>query len=175
MSYNAIYRARAAASGGTLDVFVPQVFGDVPIKVTESVGGKVTGMGWVMFQGGDPAYPVWLPDVGLGSGDGGGGGGGSATDDEVFIGPEPPGLEYELWYDTDAVNVGGGGVAQVAYTHSQTVAAATWVINHFLGWYPNATVIDSAGDVVDGDIQYTSANTITLKFSGAFSGNAYLS
>jgi hypothetical protein len=97
MSYPAIYRARAAANGSGLDVFVPQVFGDTPIKVTDSVGGQVPGMGWVMFQGGDAAHPVWLADIGLGSG-----GGSIEGLDEVWIGPDQPDDSYELWYDTDA-------------------------------------------------------------------------
>jgi hypothetical protein len=126
VSYDAIYRARAAARGGALDVFVPQVFGDTPIKVTESVGGQVTGMGWVMFQGGDPAHPVWLPDVGLGSGGGA---------DEVRIGPDEPGSTIELWYDTDATSsfangalVPPGGIAnQVLSKTTNTDYDTRWV------------------------------------------------
>jgi len=75
VSYSAIYRARATGyHGSVLDVFVPQIFGDVPVSVTDFVGTApdTVGMGWVMFQGGDPAFPVWVSDRG-----GGGGGGGT--------------------------------------------------------------------------------------------------
>lgn len=146
MSYNAIYRARAAASGGTLDVFVPQVFGDVPIKVTESVGGKVPGMGWVMFQGGDSAHPVWLPDVGLGSG-----GGGSATDDEVFVGADDPGTsKYELWYDTDATGSGGGvPTARRIDTTTPLSGGGDLSVDRTHTWLPTANV-DMAGFKLTG-------------------------
>jgi hypothetical protein len=41
--------------------------------------------------------------------------------------------------------------------------------------YPNITVIDSAGRVVEGEIAYPDANTVVLTFSAAFSGEAYAS
>ena len=63
----------------------------------------------------------------------------------------------------------------VAYHHTQGVASAAWTINHYLGWQPNVTVQDSSGSVVEGEITYTNVNSLTVTFSGAFSGNAYLS
>jgi hypothetical protein len=63
----------------------------------------------------------------------------------------------------------------VAYHHVQGTSSAVWTINHYLGWQPNVTVQDSGGSVVEGEISYTSVNALTVTFSGAFSGNAYLS
>lgn len=63
----------------------------------------------------------------------------------------------------------------VAYHHTQGVSLAVWNITHNLGWQPNVTVQDSGGSVVEGEISYTSTNALTVTFSGAFSGNAYLS
>jgi hypothetical protein len=45
---------------------------------------------------------------------------------------------------------------------------------------PNAkhlriTVKDSGGSIVEGKITYTSVNSLRITFTGAFSGNAYLS
>ena len=99
-SYPGIYRAKAVQyQSPNLTVYVPQVFGDVTITVTEWITVPETGMGWVMFQGGDPSFPVW---VGLaGSGSGGGGGGGTVTD-VMWVGPSAPAdPTVELWYDTD--------------------------------------------------------------------------
>ena len=62
-----------------------------------------------------------------------------------------------------------------ASTHTQGVASDTWVINHNLNYYPNISIVDSGGTVVIGNITYTNANRITVTFSGAFSGSAYLS
>jgi hypothetical protein len=59
-------------------------------------------------------------------------------------------------------------------TFSQSSAATTWTINHNLNRHPAVTVVDSAGTLVDGDVQYSNANTIVVSFSAAFAGNAYL-
>jgi hypothetical protein len=63
----------------------------------------------------------------------------------------------------------------VAYHHVQGVVSKDWVIPHNLGWYPNVTVQDSTGTMVEGEITYTNPKTLTVHFSSAFSGNAYLS
>jgi hypothetical protein len=63
----------------------------------------------------------------------------------------------------------------VAFAHTQGVSSNSWTITHNLDFYPNVTVIDSAGTVVEGEIFYTSRNILTVTFSGAFSGKAYLS
>ena len=73
-----------------------------------------------------------------------------------------------------------GGTTQVvvpdlAYAHTQGTASATWTINHNLDFYPNVTVVDSAGTIVEGEISYTSRNQVVLTFSASFSGKAYLS
>lgn len=60
------------------------------------------------------------------------------------------------------------------YTHDQAVAAATWTVAHGLGRYPSVTVVDSAGTMVFGEVNYLDANTVQLDFSTAFSGKAYL-
>jgi hypothetical protein len=77
--------------------------------------------------------------------------------------------------NVNEVVVRGINAPAVAYHHVQGVSSAVWVINHYLGWQPNVTVQDSGGSVVEGEISYTSVNSLTVTFSGAFSGNAYLS
>lgn len=62
-----------------------------------------------------------------------------------------------------------------AFVHTQGSPANPWVINHNLGFYPHAVVIDSGGSQVEGDPSYPSANQMQIAFSGAFSGVAYLS
>jgi hypothetical protein len=71
--------------------------------------------------------------------------------------------------------VSGINQPNVAYHHTQGTSSATWTINHNLGWYPNVTVQDSGGSIVEGEITYTSVNSLRITFTGAFSGNAYLS
>lgn len=64
---------------------------------------------------------------------------------------------------------------EVAYHHRQNTTSNTWIINHNLGFYPNVTVVDSGGTIVEGEIAYTTRNSLTTTFSAAFSGHAYLS
>jgi len=73
------------------------------------------------------------------------------------------------------ITVGPINQPNVAYTHTQGAASASWVITHNLGWNPNVTVQDSALTTVEGNVNYTNANSLTITFSGAFSGKAYLS
>lgn len=67
---------------------------------------------------------------------------------------------------------GGGGDAHFVF--EQNMPERTWVINHNLGKKPVAVVVDSTENVVVGDIQYNSLNTLTITFVDPFSGKAYL-
>jgi len=60
------------------------------------------------------------------------------------------------------------------YVHNQGAASAEWVIIHTLGGRPSVTVVDSAGTVVIGEVQYDSNTQVTVSFTAAFSGYAYL-
>ena len=102
--FPSIYRAKATRWSGTaLTVLVPQIFGEAPVEITDFTGTPTTGMGWVLFQGGNPEFPVWLgrsvsaggtvdfPDI-------------PPPIDEVWVSPdEPTDPAIELWYDTDEV------------------------------------------------------------------------
>lgn len=77
----------------------------------------------------------------------------------------------------NSVTVATGSISQGAtrrYVYSQASASALWTINHTLGGKPSIVVVDSAGTVVYGEIQYVSNTQITVTFSSAFSGSAYL-
>ena len=67
-----------------------------------------------------------------------------------------------------------GGAPQ-SYQHTQGVPSALWTINHNLGFRPNVFIEDTLGRDVVGDISHIDANSLTLTFSAAFSGVAYLS
>lgn len=70
---------------------------------------------------------------------------------------------------------GPSGAAAGSYTHYQNIPSAIWTVVHNLGFYPAVTVVDSAGSMVEGDVQYNDLNTVTLSFSGAFGGIASFS
>jgi len=59
------------------------------------------------------------------------------------------------------------------YVHDQGVAAAIWTVQHNLNKKCSVTVVDSANQIVVGEIVYDSDNQVTITFSGSFSGKAY--
>lgn len=62
------------------------------------------------------------------------------------------------------------------FVHTQSSASSTWTVTHSLGYYPGGvSVVDSAENVVQGDIIHTSSDVLTINFSSAFSGKAYIS
>lgn len=68
-----------------------------------------------------------------------------------------------------------GDVAALVYTHEQAIASATWTIAHNKGFFLQATVVDSAGTQVEGNVTFQDADTIVIEFAAPFSGTAYLS
>lgn len=60
------------------------------------------------------------------------------------------------------------------FTFTQAVAASEWVISHDLDGFPSVSIVDSAGTVVVGDVEYNSTSSITVSFESAFAGTAYL-
>ena len=60
------------------------------------------------------------------------------------------------------------------FTFIQNIATDIWVIIHNLNKFPSVQVQDSAGTDIVGEITYESLDKITIHFSSAFSGRAYL-
>ena len=62
-TYPSLYRAKVAAlnGGSSIKAFVPQVYGDTPIDISQFLGitPRSYEFGWVFFQSGNPSYPVW--------------------------------------------------------------------------------------------------------------------
>lgn len=99
--------------------------------------------------------------------------------------------EIGVEIDTNKMKIGVGNVAWndlpytgidseellplVSFTHEQAVASTTWTIAHNLGFYPSVSVFLSSGDVVEGAISHVDQDNLTLTFSVAISGTAYLS
>ena len=72
------------------------------------------------------------------------------------------------------ISIAPFGTEGYEYTFTQSAAAATWTINHNLDRFPSVTTVDSAGSIINGAITYTDSNTITVVFTSATSGKAYL-
>lgn len=65
-------------------------------------------------------------------------------------------------------------VSDKNYIHQQRSASDSWTIVHNLNKYPSITIVDSANNTVVGEVTYISLNEINIKFTGAFSGKAFL-
>ena len=132
--YPGLYRAKVAKTNGvSATVFVPQVFGEEPIIVRDSIGDlpSAPDMGWVFFQAGNAEFPVWMGKFASAT-DGGGGGEGV---NEVWVGPDDPipaNPTIELWYDQDAPAgvfgslPPGGTIGQVLTKNSGTSYDTIW-------------------------------------------------
>jgi hypothetical protein len=60
------------------------------------------------------------------------------------------------------------------YTHDQVSPSAIWVIVHNMGKNPSVSIVDTALDEVVADVQYNSLNQLTITFTAAISGKAFL-
>ena len=82
---------------------------------------------------------------------------------------------------SNAIVFAGGKMKEIGsgsgsrFTHVQSDASAVWSIVHNLGFYPSVTLCDASGDEILGDISFADENTLTVSFSEAVSGTAYLS
>lgn len=75
----------------------------------------------------------------------------------------------------DAGTNGTNGVDGGHYTFEQQVPSASWTITHNLGYRPAVTVQDYGKIVLEGELDHINANSLTIRFSEAISGYAYLS
>jgi hypothetical protein len=60
------------------------------------------------------------------------------------------------------------------FQHIQSTPSAEWSITHNLGKRPAVTVVDSGGSEWITNVEHLSENALVIRFSAAFSGNAYL-
>lgn len=67
-----------------------------------------------------------------------------------------------------------GGVPQETTIVPQATPSALWSITHNLHRFPAVAIVDSSGRLVEGDVTYITANQLTVAFTAAFSGTAYL-
>ncbi len=88
------------------------------------------------------------------------------------------GTGLATWNALEYANAGVAAediVPLVSYEHVQAADNSVWTVTHNLGFYPSVTVFMSSGDVVEGAIEHQDTNNLTITFSVAISGTAYLS
>lgn len=98
---------------------------------------------------------------------------------EVVVAP-PPAPELQVVELTPEVVVTTGGIQGAPgedgdkhYHHVQPTPSAEWDVTHALGKYPAVTVVNSARDEVVGEVHYVDNNRVILRFTAAFSGQAF--
>ncbi len=64
------------------------------------------------------------------------------------------------------------GAAGAVYVHNQSAPAATWTINHNLGFRPSIELWDSGGAEFNADILHISANQAQVFLNVALAGTA---
>lgn len=62
----------------------------------------------------------------------------------------------------------------VAYIHSQSTAATTWIINHNLGYRPTVELLDSGSQEIDGEVAHPTVNQTVVTLNPATAGLARL-
>lgn len=72
------------------------------------------------------------------------------------------------------IDVGTQTGSDKFYLFNQVSASNKWYIKHNLNKYPSVTIVDSAENVVVGEVQYINNNELTVYFTAPFSGRAYL-
>lgn len=60
------------------------------------------------------------------------------------------------------------------FVYNQSGASALWDITHNLKRFPTVTTVDDFDNQIIGDVSYISNNRLTISFSAAVSGKAYL-
>jgi hypothetical protein len=66
----------------------------------------------------------------------------------------------------------GGGDGAPAYLHNQPVAAATWTVNHNLGYRPAVSALSVGGVVMLVNVIHASANQAVIEFDQPTAGQA---
>lgn len=82
-------------------------------------------------------------------------------------------LDEVVAYSHTLTNAGRGNSISI-YHFTQSTAAAIWTINHNLNNKPAVNCVDASGNSIVGTVSYTSLNSLTITFSVALAGSAYL-
>lgn len=70
---------------------------------------------------------------------------------------------------------GPAGPPGQSFDYTQSTPAATWTVNHNLGFRPDVAVFSTGGLVVFAQITHLTLNTTQIDFTAPFSGSAHFS
>lgn len=66
------------------------------------------------------------------------------------------------------------GLGDKNYVHPQPVASATWTVQHDLNKFPSVTSVNINNIEMYGEVVFNDLNNLTINFSAAFSGQAFM-
>lgn len=69
---------------------------------------------------------------------------------------------------------GPPGPAAPSYIHTQSTAAATWIVSHTLGRAPYAVLIVVGGELVNTDVEFPDSSTVVVTFASPQAGSLRL-
>ena len=98
----------------------------------------------------------------------------SALDQLNDVDIPSPTTGQALLYNGSAWTAQSFSATDASFVHNESPASDMWTITHNLGKYPSVTIVDSANDEVEGNVNHISINQLTITFSAAFSGKAFL-
>lgn len=73
-----------------------------------------------------------------------------------------------------SLGIGASSWEAATFEHIQAAPSALWTITHGLAAHPAVHTVDTGGDEIEGDVIYVSVNQLTIGFSQAIAGRAYL-
>ena len=73
--------------------------------------------------------------------------------------------------DTWTISVSG---TDTFFEYQQVTASTLWTVNHNLNRHPSVTTTNTTGGVINGTVTYINNNTVTIRFTPAKTGFAYL-
>lgn len=77
------------------------------------------------------------------------------------------------YYDFATFTI-SSGVGDKNYVHPQPVASATWTVQHDLNKFPSVTSVNINNIEMYGEVVFDDLNNLTINFSAAFSGQAFI-
>ena len=83
-------------------------------------------------------------------------------------------MDSEEYYSVIAWPYNKGETNDKHYTHNQNNASVVWNVTHNLNKYPSVSVTLSTGLQGIAQVDYIDENSLTITFTGATSGKAYL-
>lgn len=81
--------------------------------------------------------------------------------------PAPVVKVYTSWPSMPQTGPGGA-----SYVHTQGSAAATWTINHNLGFRPSVELFDAGGAEIEAEVIHASVNQTLVYLSTPTAGSA---